>query len=181
VCKNPFNEPDMKAAIKYLLSDDPKVRADIDSRTCFFKSVRAGIEAQATPTETKPRGDGISLKEAKEDMGYMGLDIDEDFLVESAATCAIVRWATVAKSAAWLAVWRRIIAFAMLYIGGLGLNENSLTVCVGVKPGYPLPGQAQAPVPMIVSRDVSVLSARCAPSLVLAWLTAAARLGLAAT
>ncbi len=79
VCKNPFNEPDMKAAIKYLLSDDPKVRVEIDSRTDFFKLVKAGIEAQATPTETKPRGDGISLKEAKEDMGYIDLDIDEDF------------------------------------------------------------------------------------------------------
>ena len=45
-------------------------------------------------------------------MGYIDLDIDEDFLVESAATCAIVRWATVAKSAAWLAVMIRIIAFA---------------------------------------------------------------------
>ncbi len=93
VCKNPFNKPDMKAAIKYLLSDDPKVRADIDSRTDFFKLVRAGIEAQKISTETKPRG--ISLKEAKDDMGYTDLDVDEDFLVESAATCAIVRWATV--------------------------------------------------------------------------------------
>ncbi len=57
-------------------------------------------------------------------MGYIDLDIDDDFLVELAATCAIVQWATVAKSAAWLAVMRRVIAFAMLYIGGLGLNEK---------------------------------------------------------
>ncbi len=69
VCKNAFNEPDMKAAIKFMLSDNPKVRADIDSRTDYFKLPRAGIEEQATPTETKPRRDGISLKEAKEDMG----------------------------------------------------------------------------------------------------------------
>ncbi len=79
--------------------------------------MKAGIEAQVTPTETKPRGDGISLKEAKEDMGYIDLHIDEDFLVESAATCAIVRWATVDQFAAWLAVSRRAITFAMLYIG----------------------------------------------------------------
>ena len=39
--KNPFNEQDIMEAlaIKRLLSDDPKVRAraDIDSRTGFFK------------------------------------------------------------------------------------------------------------------------------------------------
>ena len=118
VVKNPFNEPGIKEAIKRLLSDDPKVRADIDSRTGYFKSVRAGIEQQAA------LGNGISLKEAMGEIGYADFDLDENFLVESAATCAIVRWATVAKSAAWLAVWCRVIAFGMLYIGGVGLTEQ---------------------------------------------------------
>ena len=57
-------------------------------------------------------------------MGYTEFDIDGDVLVESADTCAIVWWATVAKSAAWLAVWSRVLSFALLYNGGVGLNEN---------------------------------------------------------
>ena len=113
--KNPFVEPEMIEAINHLFSDDPTLRKRIDHDTDFFKLVREGIEAQAA------RGQGISLKEAKEEMGC---DIDEDFSAETADTCAIVRWATVAKSATWLMRWRRAVAFGLLRVSGLGLTEN---------------------------------------------------------
>ena len=54
-------------------------------------------------------------------MGFTG---DIEFSAESADTCAIVRWATVAKSATWLLVWRRAVAFGLMRIGGIGLDED---------------------------------------------------------
>ena len=113
--KNPFVEPEMVEAINHLLSDDTTLRTRIDGESGFFRLVREGIESQAA------RGQGISLKEAKEEMGC---DIDEDFSAETADTCAIVRWATVAKSATWLMGWRRAVAFGLLRIAGLGLTES---------------------------------------------------------
>jgi hypothetical protein len=123
--KNPFVEPEMRAAIDYLFSEDPEVRAKIDSETEFFKLTRERIEAQAA------RGKGISLKEAREEMG---VDVDEEeFSAESAHTCAIVRWATVGKSATWLIGWRRAVSFGLLQIGGLGLTvEDEINAAVAI-------------------------------------------------
>ena len=113
--KNHFIGPELIVAINFLLSDDPKVREGIDSKTEFFKKAREGIEAQAA------RSEGISLKEARAEIGFID---GADFSAESAETCAIVRWATVCKSAAWLCVWRRAVAFGLLRIGGIGLNDS---------------------------------------------------------
>jgi hypothetical protein len=113
--KNPFIGPELIAAINFLLSDDAKVREGIDKKTDYFKKAREGIEAQAARLE------GISLKEARAEVGFID---GADFSAESADTCAIVRWATVCKSAAWLCVWRRAVAFGLLRIGGIGLNDQ---------------------------------------------------------
>ena len=122
--KNPFVDPELRTAIDHLFSEDPELRHSIDSKTDYFKLVRQGIEEQAA------RGEGISLKEAKEEMGC---DLDKDFSAESAHTCAIVRWATVAKSATWLLGCRRAVSFGLLYIAGLGLTtEDEIKAAVAI-------------------------------------------------
>jgi hypothetical protein len=108
--KNFYNEAELMDAIDHLFSELPEFRR-IDESTDFFKHVREGIAKQALA------GNGVSLEDAKREMGYT-----EKKGAETAETCAKVRWATTGKAAAWLAIMRLGYAFGFLRIGGIALN-----------------------------------------------------------
>ena len=119
--KNIHNEDELIAAINHFFSERPEIRR-IDEDTDFFKRVREGIAEQARA------GLGLSLDEAKKEMGYT-----DEKGAKSAETCAIVRWSTTTKSGDWMASQRLGYSAGFLRIGAVALDpEDEVKAVVAV-------------------------------------------------
>jgi hypothetical protein len=125
--KSIYTEDELMAAIDHLFSERPEIRK-IDDETNFFRDAREAIAAQALA------GQGLSLQEAKTEMGYT-----EEKGAETAETCAIVRWSTTTKAGDWMASHHLGYAAGFLRVGAVALDpkdEVAAVVAVFSKDGF---------------------------------------------
>jgi hypothetical protein len=110
--KSLFNESELMAAINHFFNEQPNFRR-IDDVTTFFREAREGIEKQAA------RKEGVSLEEAKKEMGYT-----DERGAQTPETCAIVRWSTTTNASDWMARYRLGYAVGFLRIGAVALDPK---------------------------------------------------------
>jgi len=116
--KSMFNEDELMVAIDHLLNERPEFRR-IDEFNEFYRLAREGITAQALA------GKGLSLPEARKEMGYT-----DEKGAQRAETCAVVRWSTTTKAADWMASQKLGYAAGFLIIGAVALDPKDEVAAV---------------------------------------------------